>query len=123
MGLTSCTEDPATPMNVDMSEGKTANISGVLLANTDLTEDADDQNFTGVKTKIIVTVSYSELFNGGNGSWSTAIESDSKGMFSVTVPATAAGVNVSFAVNDVKGEVDEYIMEKKNLKLQIKIKI
>jgi len=104
LSLASCTKDPAKAVSVDMSEGKTANISGTLLVNPNLS--ASPQTYKGMETKIMVSVPYSEIFNNpqAKGSWSTMITSNSNGEFSVTVPASVSGVNVSFTASDVRGE-------------------
>lgn len=113
IGLTSCTEDPATPLTVDMSAGKTAKISGTLLVNEDLT--AATPTYSGHKATIIVSIPYSAILNDSKatGSWSTVISSDKKGVFEVEVPATTSGVEVSFAVSDVKGSQTQLIKGKK----------
>lgn len=104
LSLVSCKEDPATGLAVNMSEGKTATIVGTLLVNPNL--NVATQTYKGVETDILVSVPYSEIFSDATatGSWSTIVKSDSKGEFTVTVPASVSGVNVSFTASDVKGE-------------------
>lgn len=104
LSLVSCKEDPATAMTVNMSEEKTATISGTLLVNPNL--NVGTQIYKGMETQILVSVPYSEIFEDGKakGSWSTVISSNNRGEFSVTVPASVKGVTVSFTASDVKGE-------------------
>lgn len=106
LSFTSCTEDPAKPLSVDMSAGKTATISGTLLVNPDKTKDADKQTFEGKSATIIVTVPYSEILDDSSakGNWITTVTSDSRGIFSVEVPTNPKGVTVSFTVSDIRGE-------------------
>lgn len=111
LSFTSCTEDPAQPLSVDMSAGKTATISGTLLVNPDLTKNEADQTYEGQSTTIIVTVPYSDIMNDSKvqGNWVTTVTSDNKGVFSVEVPTNPKGVAVSFAVSDVRGSQKKYV--------------
>ncbi|KGN80469.1 hypothetical protein HW49_05305 [Porphyromonadaceae bacterium COT-184 OH4590] len=104
LSLVSCKEDPATPLAVNMSEGKTATISGTLLVNPNLS--AGTPTYKGMETKILVSVPYAEIFEDAKakGSWSTVVSSDNKGEFTVTVPASVKGVTVTFTASDVRGE-------------------
>lgn len=104
LSLVSCKEDPATALTVNMSEEKTATISGTLLVNPNLS--VGTPTYKGMETQILVSVPYSDIFEDVNakGSWSTIISSNSRGEFTVTVPASVSGVKVSFTASDVKGE-------------------
>lgn len=104
LSLVSCKEDPANPLTVNMSEGKTAIISGRLLVIPNL--NTSTPTYKGMATQILVSVPYSEIFDDTNakGSWSTIISSDDKGEYTVTVPASVKGVNVTFTASDVRGE-------------------
>ncbi|MDR1416850.1 MAG: hypothetical protein LBJ57_05480 [Prevotellaceae bacterium] len=107
----SCTkEDPAKPLTYDAPE-RQATIYGTLLVNDDLT--AAKQKYTGAAgVAIIATISYSDLSSGAgatSGAISRATTTNSKGEFAIQVPATEAGVSVSFTVNDLKGKRTETV--------------
>ena len=108
LGLTSCsTEDPAIPLSVNTSADKMATISGTLLINSDLTKELQSQKYEGMRSvNIIVTVSYKDIFQNAQakGSWSTTVTTDTKGVFSVSVPSNETGVDVEFNASDVRGE-------------------
>ncbi|MDR3367318.1 MAG: hypothetical protein LBO71_10195 [Prevotellaceae bacterium] len=102
MSASCAKEDPAKPVDYS-APAKQATIKGKLLMNDNPTMSQPKYTAKAGIT-VIATVPYSELNSGSSsGAFSASTTTDSKGEFTLQVPATQAGVNVSFAVNDVEG--------------------
>lgn len=103
MSASCAKEDPAKPVNYSAPE-KRATIQGRLLINENTT--LTTQKYTAkAGITVIASVSYSDLNPNEYvpGSFSTTATTDSKGEFTLTVPATSSGVAVNFSVNDILG--------------------
>ena len=103
-------EDPAKPVDYAAPE-KQATIQGRLLVNNDQT--VTEQKYSAMAgVLIIASVRYADLNpNGvGAGVFSTRVTTDSRGEFTLTVPATAGGVPVYLAISDVKGSRNEAVV-------------
>ncbi|MDR2813422.1 MAG: hypothetical protein LBB79_02015 [Prevotellaceae bacterium] len=103
MGASCAKEDPAKPVDYSAPE-KQATVTGKLVINENLT--LSPQKYTAKEgITVIASVRYSSLnpSSSSSGAFSTSTTTNSKGEFTLTVPATEAGVSVSFAVNDIEG--------------------
>lgn len=95
-------EDPATAVDFSAPE-KQATIQGKLLVNSDVSQ----QSYAGLSgVTVIATVPYSSLTGvpSATGSFSANATTNSDGDFTLQVPATADGVQVSFAVSKTQSK-------------------
>jgi hypothetical protein len=102
MSASCAKEDPAKPVDYSAPE-KQATLQGKVLINEN--ETLTPQKYSAkAGVTVIASVAYSQLNPGlGSGSFSATATTDSKGEFTLAVPATSSGVSVTLAVNDVQG--------------------
>lgn len=97
-------EDPAKPVDFsNVPAEKQATIQGKVLVNKNTTATTPVYAaLQGVTVRASVT--YSSLgVSGSTESYSTSTTTDSKGEFTLKVPATASGVPVTFNIDVIEG--------------------
>jgi hypothetical protein len=103
-------EDPAQPVDYTAPEMQ-ATIQGKLLIIPDTTAPVENRWYSALSdVTIIASVSYASLSgdNNAKGAFSTTAKTNEKGEYSLTIPATASGVDVEFAVNDKEGTQKQF---------------
>jgi len=105
LGLSSCVkEDPARPLEVDLS--KTATVQGRILFNTDLTLTEPVLTApSAANVTITARINYSSIVNGGSGVHiiQNITYNASTGDFTIQVPVSEWGGTVTISINDFTG--------------------